>query len=66
MDMQQVITALRSIARWIEDEDLFEARTELTHLLDTIDPDYREETMADRLFKDLAQALRPTDIGGGR
>ena len=65
MDNEQIVKVLRRIAGWLEDDDVIEARADLKHLLDTIDPAYVEETMVDRLFKDMAQALRPADIGGG-
>lgn len=59
MNHDQIIKCLRRIQRWLADGDVIEAANDLKHLLDTIDPDYREETMIDQLFNDLAAAIRP-------
>lgn len=59
MEPDQIIKCLRRIQRWLADGDVIEATLDLKHLLDTIDPDYREDTMMDQLFKDLASALKP-------
>ena len=59
MDNDQIIKSLRLIQRWLADGDVIEATLDLKHLLDTIDPDYREDTMMDQLFNDLAAAVRP-------
>ena len=59
MSQDQIIKCLRRIQRWLADGDVIEATLDLKHLLDTIDPDYREDTMMDQLLKDLASALKP-------
>ena len=59
MEPDQIIKCLRRIQRWLADGDVIEAALDLKHLLDTIDPDYREDTMMDQLLKDLASALKP-------
>lgn len=58
MSQDQIIKCLRRIQRWLADGDVIEATLDLKHLLDTIDPDRRDEEM-DQLFNDLASALRP-------
>tara|TARA_R110000824_G_scaffold8808_6_gene40054 strand:- start:991 stop:1179 length:189 start_codon:yes stop_codon:yes gene_type:complete len=58
MNRNQIIKSLRLIQQWLADGDVIEATLDLKHLLDTIDPDHKDEEM-DQLFNDLAAAVRP-------
>lgn len=60
MELDQIITCLRRIQRWLNEEepDVLEAREDLKHLLDTIDPGYVEESPHAELFNGLFDALR--------
>ena len=58
MNRNQIIKSLRLIQQWLADGDVIEATLDLKYLLDTIDPDHKDEEM-DQLFNDLAAAVRP-------